>query len=57
MEAAQARGVRPSDLPATERLRVTLPFLLSAKALSLLGHRRDLVNSGTHGFSSGAATG
>ena len=57
MEAAQAPGMRPSDLPATERLQVTRPFLLSAKALSLLGRRRDLVNSATRGFSGSAATG
>ena len=37
MEAAQAPGMRPKDLPVTERLRITLPFLLSARALSLLG--------------------
>ena len=56
VEAAQARGVRPSDPPAAERLRITRPFSLSARALSLLGCGRDLVNSATRVFSTSAAT-
>ena len=56
VERVQPFRVPPRDMTVTELLADDCPFLLSARALSLVRLARDFVNSSTRSFSSKAAT-